>query len=93
MNQYDKDLVNLLDPKVNISIMPVVGLKPHYIIETVNRLKRREDELINKSRRQGNLQSRQLKKYKVFNAGFTDFHKNKSITSRCFSYYVKIEIG
>ena len=39
MNQYEKDIVNLLDPKVAISIMPVNGLKPHYIIETVNRLK------------------------------------------------------
>ena len=57
MNQYDKDIVNLLDPKVTISIMPGNGVKSHYIIETVNRLKKWEDELINKSRVSGTIYS------------------------------------
>jgi sphinganine-1-phosphate aldolase len=61
MNQYDKDIVKLLDSRVNISIMPTNGIESRHIIDTVNRLKKWEDELINKSRVSGAIYSKDNK--------------------------------
>ncbi len=92
MNKYNIEIVDLLTRKIPISVMPHNSVEPHYILESLKRMRNWEDEKINRSKISGTIYSRDKDKItELINQVFSMYYKTNPLHPDIFPSLRSIE--
>lgn len=92
MTQFNTKIVDLLDNKIPISILPNRSIGNEYILESLTRLKKWENSIVNKSRVSGTIYSNDNEKTnELVNSVFSMYYKTNPLHPDIFPTLRSIE--